>query len=102
MSAFRRRSPAVRLLERVLQTAQADQHIVRASLGLSAAEMEAFRSGAERMPAELRLRLASLVVARFPEHVPAARRVADQAEAEIAFRDTTTVTHLSSPHSRFK
>lgn len=54
------------------------------------------------MPAELRLRLASFTIATFPEHVRTANRVAVEARAEMAFRDTTTVTHLTARPSRFR
>lgn len=79
-----------------------DPRTLQYSLGLLPAELDAFRSGATRMPAELRLRLASFTIATFPEHVRTANRVAVEARAEMAFRDTTTVTHLTARPSRFR
>jgi plasmid maintenance system antidote protein VapI len=96
-----RGTPAVRLLDRVLETSKMDREALAESLGVSGSELEAFRSGARRISAELRLRLASLVVAHVPEYARAAQRVKQEADAEVAFRNTTTVTHLSAPPSRF-
>ena len=79
-----------------------DPRTIEYSLGVLPAELDAFQSGASRMPAELRLRLASFALATYPEHVRAANRVAVEARAEMAFRETTTVTHLNSPPSRFR
>ena len=101
MSTFLRRSPGVRLLERVLAADTIDRDALAVSLGVSDGELEAFQSGTTRIPPELRLCLASLVVAHLPEYLRAAQRVKQAAEAELAFRHTTTVTHLTAPPSRF-
>jgi hypothetical protein len=102
MSAFLRRTRGVQLLDTVLGAGKMDREVVEESLGVSGADLEAFLAGTTRMPPELRLRLASLVVADFPEHARAAHRVRQAAEAEVAFRNTTTVTHLWAPPSRVR
>ena len=102
MSTFSRRTPAVRLLDKVLDAGMMDREILQESLGISVSELEAFRSGTTRAPAELRLRLASVVIAFVPEYARAAQRVKQAAEAEVAFRTTTTVTHRTTPPPRFR
>ena len=101
MSAFLRRTPGVRLLDTILRAGKIDRDVIAESLGVSASELQAFRDGTTRMPPELRLRLASLTVARAPEYARAAQHVKQTADAELAFRNTTTVTHLFAPPSRF-
>jgi hypothetical protein len=102
MSTFLRRAAAVRLLERLLEGGRMDRETLEESLGVSGIELEAFRSGTTRMPPNLRLRLACVVVAHVPEYARAAQRIKHAAEAEVAFRNTTTVTHLWAPPSRFR
>src|SRR6185503_7983816 len=45
MSTCSRRTPAVRLLDKVLDAGMMDREILQESLGISVSELEAFRSG---------------------------------------------------------
>jgi hypothetical protein len=101
MTQFLRRSPAVRLLDRILVDSDVSPSVLARSLGIPIATLDAYRDGRERMPVAVRLRLAEFVLLRVPQHARPARQLRATVEAELAFAKTTTVVHKTAPPSRF-
>jgi hypothetical protein len=100
-SGKRHQSHVARLLQRVLAELQIEPPALARFLNTSLHQMEAYRTGAERMPTEQQLTFSGFVVARFPQHARLAHRVAAQAHAESAYLAKATETHMNTPPSRF-
>ena len=101
MTQYLRRSPSVRLLDRILIDGDIAPDVLARTLGIATSTLDDYRDGRERMPAPVRLRLAELVLIRFPQHARPARQLKGAIEAEMAFAKTTTVVHMTAPPSRF-
>lgn len=101
MTQFLRRSPAVRLLDRILTDGDLTPDVLGRTLRIATSTLDAYRDGRERMPVAVRLRLAEFVLVRMPEHARPARQLKAAIEAELAFAKTTTVVHMTAPPTRF-
>lgn len=95
------RSPAVRLLNKVSLSGHISAEALAGRLHVTPAALAKYGSGQTRMPAEARLELAQIVSELLPSEARAKRRIEAEARAELAFRNTTTVTHATAPPSRF-
>lgn len=93
-------SHVVRLLQQVLEDEIEPAALAR-FLGTSPHQIEAYRTGAERMSTEQQLSLSAFVLDRFPHLARLAYRVAGQAHAESAYHAKATQTHTNTPPSRF-
>lgn len=93
------KSHVARLLQQVLT--EVDAASLAYSLGASGQQLEAYRTGTERMSPEQQLTFSSFVLARFPQFARMAHRVAAQAHAESDYHAKTTQTHTNTPPSRY-
>jgi hypothetical protein len=94
-----RNSHVARLLQQVL--AEVEPVALAYSLDASPQQLEAYRTGAERMSPDQQLSFSSFVLARFPQFARMAHRVAAQAHAESDYQAKTTQTHSNTPPSRY-
>lgn len=101
MTQFLRRSPAVRLLDRILTDGDVTPAVLSSTLGVATSSLDAYRDGRQRMPVTVRLRLAEFVLVHMPQLARPARQLKGAIEAELAFAKTTTVVHMTAPPSRF-
>jgi hypothetical protein len=88
------------LLKQVLD-AEIEPAALARFLGTTSDQLEAFRTGGERMSTDLQLSFSRLVLARYPHFARLAHRVAAQAHAENAYHAKATETHASAPPSRY-
>jgi hypothetical protein len=95
------RTLAARLLDEVLLRTGWDADALSRGLGLTANQLEAYRSGVMRMSVDQQLALAEFVLSRIPECARMARRLISQGNAEAAFLAKETTTHMAAPPSQF-
>jgi hypothetical protein len=101
MTQFRRRSPAVRLLDRILTDGEMSPAALERALGISSAALSEYRGGLKPIPVAVRLRLTEVVLHRLPQYARPARQLRAAIDAELEFAKTTTVVHMTAPPSRF-
>jgi hypothetical protein len=95
---YPRRSRSVRLIEGLLSTGRVDGDDLASALGVTSRALESYRRGRARMPLERQLRLAQLVIERWPYTRQLRRNgfgLRSQVLAEVAFHARITKTHMA-------
>ena len=98
-SGKRHNSHVVRLLQQVLT--ELEPAALAYHLSASPPQLDAYRTGTERMSPDQQLSFSTFALERFPQFARLAHRVAAQAHAESAYHSNATLTHMNTPPSRY-